>query len=364
MDKSKRLLLLIICLLIVVSNFSFAVSPSVRIKDIARILEARENQLMGFGLVVGLKNSGDSSRTGFTQQAMTNMLSKMGVMPQGINFKSRNVAAVMVTANLPPHIKSGQKLDVTVSSMGDATSLQGGTLLITPLKATDEKVYAVAQGSLIVGAPNVAPNLAPVRRSRETVGRVPNGALVEKEVPITFEDENEITIVLDDPDYTTASRMVAAIKKVGLDCWADDAGTIKITMLGSDVVSLIARIENLTLVPDATAKVVVSERDGTIVIGENVKLSPAAVSFGGINIVIGNIRMATDGREESTSSIRARTTARVVSRNRSLAVVPQSPTLGTLVKALNSLRATPRDMISILQALKKAGALKADLEVI
>lgn len=343
---------------------SYGASPAVRIKDLARVLEARENQLMGFGLVVGLKNSGDSSRTGFTQQAMTNLLSQMGIMPQGIDFKSRNVAAVMVTAKLQPYLRSGQKLDVTVSSMGDAASLQGGTLLTTPLRGVDGNVYAVAQGSVVISVPGVAPNLAPMRTSRATAGSIPDGALVEKEVPVTFEDENEVTIVLNDPDYTTASRMAAAINKAKLSARAEDAGTVKVAAFGTDMVGLISKIENLTLTPDTVAKVVVSERTGTIVIGENVKLAPAAVSFGEIQITIGNIRLSSEGGEESATSLRSHSMAQVASRNRQLAVVPASPTLSTLVKALNALKASPQDLISILQAMKKAGALKAELEVI
>jgi len=360
----KKIVILSCLLLVVSCQLTYAASPKVRVKDIARVLQARDNQLMGFGLVVGLKNSGDSSRTGFTQQAMTNLLSKMGVMPQGISFKSRNVAAVMVTAKLPAHVRSGQKLDITVSSMGDASSLQGGTLLTTPLKGVDGNVYAVGQGSILVGAPGSVPNLAPMRRSRETVGRVPNGALVEKEVPVTFDDQNEISIVLNNPDYTTATRLVAAIKKAKMSAWAEDAGTVKLSVVQTDLVSVISKVENLTLIPDTTAKVVVSERTGTIVIGENVKLAPAAVSFGGIHVVIGNIKLATDGGESSTSSVRTRTNARVVQKSKNLKIVSSSPTLSTLVKALNALKASPKDLVAILQAMKKAGALKADLEVI
>ncbi|NQT30073.1 MAG: flagellar basal body P-ring protein FlgI [Candidatus Saganbacteria bacterium] len=160
--------------------FASAQSPSVRVKDIAHVLEARDNQLMGFGLVVGLKNTGDRSQTGFTQQALTNLLSRMGVVPQSVDFKSRNVAAVMVTATLPSFVKPGQKMDVTVSSMGDATSLQGGTLLITPLQGVNEEVYAVAQGSLLIGLESTTPSIPYVRHGQTTVGRIPGGALVEK----------------------------------------------------------------------------------------------------------------------------------------------------------------------------------------
>lgn len=339
-------------------------SPPVRIKDISHILEARENQLMGFGLVVGLSNTGDTQQTGFTQQAMTNLLSKMGMMPQGIDFKSRNVAAVMVTAKLPAYVKSGQKLDVTVASMGDATSLQGGMLLTTPLSGVDEKVYAVAQGNVLVGAPQVAPTLAPIRKSKETAGTIPGGALVEKEVPITFAAQNEITIVIDHPDNTTANRMVQSISRAGVTAWAEDAGTVKVSAGGSDLVGLMARIENLTLVPDTAAKVVISERTGTIVIGENVRLAPFAVSFGGIQVTVNNLRFDSDGTDTQTTSLRTHSNAQILKRESAgVRAVPQGPTLGALVRALNTIRANPSDLVGILQAIKKAGALNAELEV-
>lgn len=362
--KSFKILVVAFIFLLFAFSLSYAASPPVRVKDIARVLEARENQLMGFGLVVGLKNTGDSSRTGFTQQAIANLLSKKGIIPQGIDYSSRNAAAVMVTATLPPFVKSGQKLDVTVSSMGDATSLQGGTLLTTPLQGADEATYAVAQGNLIIGIPDLVPNLPPVRRSRETAGRIPGGALVEKEVPVTFADTNELTIVLNDPDYTTASRLLAAVSKTGLTAFAQDAGTIKVSLAGGDVVGVMARIENLTLTPDTIAKVVVSEKTGTIVIGENVKLAPVAVAYGGINVRIGDVSLSTEGEEEQASSIRTRSTAKVTAQNRPLTTVARSPTLAVLVRALNALKASPSDLIAILQAMKKAGALQAELEVI
>ncbi len=277
-------------------SFAQAASPAVRIKDIAHILEARDNQLMGFGLVVGLRNTGDKTQTGFTQQALTNLLSRMGIVPQSVDFKSRNVAAVMVTANLPPFVKSGQKLDVTVSSVGDATSLQGGTLLMTPLYGADDQVYAVSQGSLLVGIQTSTPTVPYVKQTQSTVGRIPNGALVEKEVPVAVGDKGVLTIVLDQPDYTTANRLANSILRIGLGASAKDAGTVTVPVSNpGDIVSLVSRIENLTVVPDVIAKIVVNERTGTIVIGENVKISPAAISYAGSDVTIGDISLFSEG---------------------------------------------------------------------
>jgi len=344
-------------------------SPSVRIKDIAHVLEARENQLMGFGLVVGLRNTGDKSQTGFTQQALTNLLSRMGVVPQTVNFKSRNVAAVMVTTNLPPFLKPGQKVDVTVSSVGDAISLQGGTLLITPLQGVDGKVYAVAQGNLLVGLESGAPAVPYVKQRQTTVGRIPSGALVEKEVSVTVGAKGLLTIVLDNPDFTTVNRVAASIKRIGLNAKALDAGTITVAVkTDTNLVNLVSRIEKLTVVPDAVAKIVVNERTGTIVIGESVKIAPVAVSYSGIDVIIGDVSLFTEGSAaesaEDESRYRARSMARLKKTEGKLKLVPAGATLSALVRALNTIGASPRDLIAILQAMKKAGAIKAELEVI
>ena len=365
----KKIFVLII-LMFMVSQAN-AVSPPVRLKDISHILEARENQLMGFGLVVGLRNTGDKSQTGFTQQALTNLLSRMGVVPQSVDFRSRNVAAVMVTATLPPFIKTGQKLDVTVSSVGDATSLQGGTLLVTPLQGVDDLVYAVAQGSLIVGLESNTPNVPYFRQQQSTVGRIPGGGLVEKEIPVSIEGKGMISIVLDEADFTTANRVVAAIRRAGMDASAKDAGTITVPVAtGDDVVALVSKLESLTVTPDTVAKIVVNERTGTIVIGESVKISPVAVSYSGIDVVIGNVALYTEGGSDDNSQsgdqsrYRAQSSAKMVRKEGKVVTLPASPTLSSLVRALNVVGASPKDLIAILQAMKKAGAIKAELEII
>jgi flagellar P-ring protein precursor FlgI len=346
-----------------------AASPPVRIKDIAHVLEARENQLMGFGLVVGLRNTGDKTQTGFTQQALTNLLSRMGLVPQSVDFKSRNVAAVMVTATLPPFIRTGQKLDVTVSSVGDATSLQGGTLLITPLQGVDDQVYAVAQGNVVVGLEPSTPNVPYVRQQQVTAGRIPGGALVEKEIPVTMAGKGGLTIVIDGPDFTTANRVANAIRAAGMDAAARDAGTVIVALGAEDVVALVSRIENLKVTPDTVAKIVVNERTGTIVIGENVVIAPVAVSYGGIDVTIGNVSLFSEGTTGGDTGVedsryRATSSARLIRKEGRLKLVAASPTLSQLVRALNAIGASPKDLVAILQAMKKAGAIKAELEVI
>ena len=346
-----------------------AAAPTVRIKDIAHVLEARDNQLIGFGLVVGLRNTGDKSQTGFTQQALTNLMSRLGVVPQSVSFKSRNVAAVMVTTTLPPFVKPGQKIDVTVSSMGDATSLQDGTLLITPLHGVDENVYAVAQGSLLVGIDSTTTNLPYINYQQATVGRIPNGALVEKEVPVAIGKTGKVTIVLDQPDFTTANRVEAALKSAGLIAAATDAGTVTVEIPESgSLVSLLAKVETLTVVPDAIAKIIVSERTGTIVIGDNVRIEPVAVSYAGIDVLIGDINLFSEGNNQNYNydyvRYRATSLARLKKSQANLKTISAGTTLSALVKSLNIIGASPKDLIAILQAMKKSGAIKAELEVI
>ncbi|KAF0133475.1 MAG: flagellar P-ring protein precursor FlgI [Candidatus Saganbacteria bacterium] len=358
----RKKILMVVCFLLI-GSFCFA-APKVRIKDIAHVLEARENQIMGFGLVVGLRNTGDTQQTGFTKQALTNLLSKMGMAPQ-IDFKSRNVAAVMVTANLPAYIKIGQKLDVTVSSMGDATSLSGGTLLLTPLVGPDQEMYASAQGNIVASEDQIAPNLSPVRKSQSTGGRIPGGALVEKEVPVSLANKGFISIVLNNPDFTTSNRAADAIANAGFDASAQDASTIKVAIYDdADAVKIISRIENIFVTPDVVAKVVVNERTGTIVIGENVRISEAAVTAGNLNVTVGDVKLYSETGFVENDTLRSSTTAQIKKQSGKLVRVPNSAKLVDLVKALNAVKASPQELIAILQALKKVGSLNAELEVI
>ncbi|MFC1559474.1 flagellar basal body P-ring protein FlgI [Candidatus Margulisiibacteriota bacterium] len=359
----------------------FAASPPVRIKDIAHVLEARDNPIMGFGLVVGLKNTGDSSRTEFTKQALTNMLSRMGIAPQEGDFKSRNVAAVIVTAKLPPFLKPGQKIDVTVSSVGDANSIKGGILLLTPLHGTDEKIYAIAQGSVVVGHLGVeGTHSSAFVRKPSTVGRIAGGGIVEKEVPVTVSSDF-VAIVLDKPDFTTASRVVSSLQKSGVNAEAKDAATIIATLptareaalRGESVeprVAFVSRIENVTVVPDSVAKIVINERNGIIVIGENVRIAPVAVAYEGINVTIAN--MATYSRSSADDGSLVQVDAyseftprvRESGADKGITAASGGASLADLVRALRAIGARPKDLIEILQAIKAAGALSAEIEII
>ncbi|MFA6431471.1 MAG: flagellar basal body P-ring protein FlgI [Candidatus Margulisiibacteriota bacterium] len=346
-----------------------AESSQVRLKDIAHILEARDNQIMGFGLVVGLNNSGDRMQNSYTQQAIANLMSRMGVVPQSVDFKTRNVAAVMVTANLPPFVKQGQKIDVTVSSVGDAVSLQGGTLLITPLQGADDQVYAVAQGSMVVGLLPQTPNVPYVKQRQVTTGRISGGGIVEKEIPVTLVNKNVLTIVINEPDFTTAKRMAASLKEEGINAEAKDAGTVQIGISGDEnLVELISQVENVRITPDSIARIVINERTGTIVMGENVVIAPCAVSFSGIDVVIKDMNLYSEGTldYEGANDDRywARSYAKLNKDEGKMVALPPMPTLSKLVKALNSIGATPKDMMAIIQAMKKSGAIKAELEII
>ncbi len=360
------LFFLLLIFLLFAFNFSYAAYPPVRVKDIAHVLEARENQLMGFGLVVGLRHTGDSMATGFTKQALTNLLDKMGLTPNDVDFKSRNVAAVMVTCNIPPFVKPGQKLDVTVSSVGDATSLKGGTLLQTPLMGADNVVYAVAQGGVLVGSEG-GDFYPSAKANQEMVGRLPSGAIVETEIPVLF-DEKKITIVLDNPDFTTASRLAQSLAKIGYDAKAVDAASVIVPIFkGEEPVDIIAKIEGTTVVPDVIAKVVINERTGMVVIGENVRMAPVSVAYKGFTVSIGAMDLSSKGSETEggkNSETSSNVTAKVVTGGPAVRELPESTTVSDLVKALNSLGASPKDLISILQSIKEAGALPAEIEVI
>jgi flagellar P-ring protein FlgI len=322
------LILLTSAILLLTSNFVLAASAPVRLKDIAHVLEVRDNQLMGFGLVAGLKNTGDTIQTQFTKQAMTNMLSRMGIAPMDKDFRSRNIAAVMVTAKLPAFVRSGQKIDVVVSSVGDATSLYGGTLLMTPLQGADDNVYAVAQGPLSFGIIDSIITPSDLDKKQSNAGRIPNGGIVEKEVPVSI-NQNYVTIVIDRPDFTTASRISAALKDLGISARARDAATIVASReAGMQYVDFVSKVENLSIVPDTVAKITINEQTGVVIMGENVTVAPFAVTNANISVT-----------------------------------VVSETTLSQLVRTLNSIGVKPQDLIGILQAARAAGAISADIEV-
>ncbi len=364
-DAMKRLLPLLGLLL-----FVLPAQGQVRIKDIAGVQGARSNQLVGFGLVVGLDGSGDTNSTIFTTQSVVNALQRLGVnVPQGI-VKVKNVAAVIVTAELPAFVKQGSRIDVTVNSIGDARSLQGGTLLQTPLQGADSQVYAVAQGPLSIGGFNFSAGGAQVQKNHVTVGRIPRGAIVEQEVPMSISDGQSIQIALKEPDFTTASRIAEEIVKQvpETQALAVDPYTVRVTVPETrrgNLVGFISQIEAIPVQPDTTAKIVVNERTGTVVIGGEVRVSPCAIAHGSIQVRVENTPVVlppeplnpNPGQVVPLKDVNAKET------KAKLAAIPAATTVEQLVKALNALGVTPRDLINILQAMRTAGHITADIEV-
>jgi flagellar P-ring protein FlgI len=365
----KKTLVLIILLLISANTFLIGQTQPIRLKAVSKIIEDRENQLMGFGLVVGLRNTGDSKNSVFTQIALTNILGKLGISSGGREFNSRNVASVMVTASLPPFVKPGQKIPVTVSSLGDSNSLVGGTLLLTPLKGPDLHVYAVAQGPILVGGISEHTLDYKFYKNQTTVGTIPNGAIVENEVPITFADQHNITIVLHESNFITVSRACKSIQDSGFPgAKAIDANTIKVplTDLDSlDLVNTIAKLENIEFHPDSSSKIVINSKTGTVVIGEMVRLFPVALTHGNISIRIDDAGGGGGGNIDTIESASEAITPVTVEETESKIIyLNPSATLSSLVNALNEIGATPKDLISIIQALKESGSLIADIEII
>lgn len=314
-----------------------------RLKDISSIRGVRENQLIGYGIVVGLKGTGDG-KAEFTSKSVGRMLDKLGVKLENNQVESKNVAAVIVTANLPPFSKSGNSIDVTVNALGDASSLEGGTLLQTPLRAANEEVYAVAQGSIIIGGEG--------KSAFTTVGRVPNGGMIEKDVGADFSSRKMYRLTLHNPDFITAARSILTINRElgGQYATAKDAGTIDIVTPFSYEgrgVELLATIEAIEINPDSKARVVVNEKTGTVIIGEKVKISKVAIAHGNLSIkVSGKDGKSKEGGDEKVM------------------LLDTGASVGDLVQALNKMGISPKDLISILQSIKAAGALHGELEVL
>jgi flagellar P-ring protein precursor FlgI len=357
----KKILLVIVFISISVTNFAQQTNEmKVRLKDIASLIEARDNQLIGYGIVVGLRGTGDS-RTGLTGNTLRNLLSKMGVSVSGADLNSRNVASVITTATLPPFIKKGQRISVTVSSLGNSTSLSGGTLIMTPLLGADMKTYAVAQGAIVVDGINESSSTGSLVKNQSTVGFISNGAIVEAEVPVIFSDQHNITIVLNEPNFSTVRNTAKAIQNSGFPgAKAIDATTIKIPLTdlnSSDLITTIAQIENIELVPDQSSKIVINSKTGTIIVGERVRLFPVAITHGGLSIKISN----EDGGVFNNQTGESIT---ITNEKNSFSYIPASTTLSNLVDSLNQIGASPKDLVSIFQALKESGALKCDLDIL
>ncbi|MBX3324913.1 MAG: flagellar basal body P-ring protein FlgI [Nitrospira sp.] len=356
-------------------------ADAVRIKDIGAIEGVRENQLLGYGLVVGLDSTGDRVIGGqFTIQAMMSMLNKMGVhlVIDPIQLLTRNIASVMVTAKLPPFSKPGMTLDAVVSSMANAKSLQGGTLLLTPLKAANQQVFAVAQGPVSIGGflgGTGGAGGATVIKNHQAAGVVPGGAIIEKELPVDIDSWETVSVLLRQPDFTTAIRTAEAIENTfgKGSASAINAGYIKATIpqaFHGRVVEYIASIEGLDVSVDAIAKVVVNERTGTVVLGEHVRISTCAISHGNLTISVKNTLNVSQPAAPLVGNAAGQTTVtpdvqtEVKEQESRLIVVDETVTLGEVVQALNAVGVTPRDLVAILSALKSAGALQANLEII
>jgi flagellar P-ring protein precursor FlgI len=343
-----------------------------RIKDVASIQGVRDNQLSGYGLVVGLDGSGDqTTQTPFTVQSVISMLSQMGVnMPQTTIMQLKNVAAVMVTASLPPFSKPGQTIDITASSIGNSKSLRGGTLLMTPLKGADGQVYAMAQGNLLVGGVGAASGGSSVQVNHLNVGRVPGGATVERAVPSVLGQGNYIHLELNTSDFTTASRIVNVINdQIAPDiAVAQDGRMIEVRApQGSGLVAFISRVENLEISQaQGVARVIINARTGSVVMNQAVTLDPCAVAHGNLTVVINTDTTVSQpnafsgGRTAKTD----KSTIDVKSDKGGLVELPKGVSLSEVVKALNAIGATPQDLLAILQAMKSSGALHAELEVI
>jgi flagellar P-ring protein precursor FlgI len=344
---------------------------AIRVKELATFEGVRINQITGYGLVVGLNGTGDKDQTGFTRQSLSNLLKRMDLTIAPSALKVKNVAAVMVTADLPPFVKPGTKIDILVSSIGDATSLQGGTLVATSLKGLDDQVYAMAQGPLSVGGFAITGQAATVQKNHPTVGRIVQGATVEREVPIRWQGKESLSVKLGQPDFTTAARVAEAINESlpGAAAKPLDASTIELSIpqnFRENLAVLVAELENLNVEPDYVGKVIIDERTGTVVVGENVKLSTVAVAHGTLSVQIREGAQVTQpgpfGGGETV--VTPETEINVEEGADNLLLIERSTNINDVVKALNAIGVTPRDLIMIFQAIKAAGALHGELEII
>lgn len=362
----------IVTTLVLLCGFAQAVMAEVRVKDITSVRGVRTNQLIGYGLVTGLKGTGDSLRNApFTDQSIRSMLERLGVNVRGAGANTRNVAAVMVTAELPPFINQGSRIDVVVTSIGDAASLRGGTLIMTPLSGADENVYAVAQGSVAVTGFDAEGESETLTSGVPTAGRIPNGALVERPAPGHFNDQNVVHLELYNPDFGTAVKVTDAINAFTKVRYAStlareqDNRTVSVQVPTSvSPTRFVADIGRVTLKPDTPAKIVIDERTGTIVIGADVKISTVAVTHGNLTVrvtetpVVSQPEPFSDGETVVTSD----TDVEATQADASLAIV-KGTNIHTLVTGLNRMGLKPPGIIAILQAIKSTGALQAELVV-
>jgi flagellar P-ring protein precursor FlgI len=350
-----------------------AAQSATRIKDIAYLQGVRGTQLIGYGLVVGLSGSGDTQRSTFTLQSITSMLKRFGITVPQADLRLRNVAAVMVTATVPGFAKEGGLIDVTVSSMGDATNLQGGTLLMTPLSGINGAVYAMAQGAISVGGMGVRQSGNEVRRNHTAAGRIPGGGILERSTGTEFSNDSTISVVLTQADFTTASRIAEQVNtRFGNRiARANDGSTISLVIpdefrRDGRLVEFISQVELIEVNPDVAAKVVINEKTGTIVVGGAVSLLPVAISHGALNIDIQSTPVVSQPNPFSQGQTVVTNLTTVSAKVDSSVVVALdgAATVQDVAKALNTLKVGARDIIAIFQALKEAGALKAELVII
>jgi flagellar P-ring protein precursor FlgI len=349
----------------------YRVSSTSRIKDLANIEGVRQNQLIGYGLVVGLNGTGDTlNNIPFTRQSLQAMLERLGVNIRGQTIRTGNVAAVMVTANLPAFGTQGTRIDVTVSALGDSKSLQGGTLLVTPLLGADGNVYAVGQGSVAISGFQAEGEAAKIVRGVPTVGRISNGAIIEREIDFALNRLNQVRLALRNADFTTAKRIAAAINDfIGANTAEPlDSSTVQVNVpkiYAGNVVSLLTEIEQLQIEPDLAAKIVIDERSGVIVMGRDVRVSTVAVAQGNLTVTISEAPQVSQPAPFSRgqTTVVNRTKVGVQEDGKKFGVVREGVSLQQLVDGLNALGIGPRDMIAILQAIKASGAIQAEIEV-
>ncbi|MCB2198226.1 flagellar basal body P-ring protein FlgI [bacterium] len=365
----KNILMTIAILLLVALPFDG--SAQSRVKDLTTLEGLNDLPLVGYGIVVGLDGTGDSPRSIFTNQALANMLERFGISVESNRVRVRNVAAVMVTASLSPFTKVGQTVDVMVSSMGDARSLQGGTLLLTPLISPAEQVYGIAQGAVSIGGFSVESGGVSVRQNATSVGRIPGGFLVEVDQGNSIEGIEEFRYALSDADFTTAKRIEDAINaSIGQQiATAIDPVSIQVavpTDYPGGPLALISDTETVLVAPDVNARVVINERTGTVIIGDGVRLSSVAISHGALSISITNTPVVSQPNafSQGQTNVQRSTQVQVQEQGTGVVVIQQSANVGDVAGALNNLGVTPRDIIAIFQALKKAGALQAELVII
>lgn len=365
-----RARMLVLILLPLLHSLSLSAA---RLKDIVDIEGVRQNQLIGYGLVVGLAGTGDKQTTIFSNQSLTNMLERMGVTVSPTAILVKNTAAVMVTATLPPFAQPGTRIDVTAAAIGDASNLQGGILILTSLRGADGQVYAVAQGAVVTGGFAVGRGGASQTVNHPTVGRAPNAAMVERAAP-SVAPKTVARLQLREPDYTTSARIVEAVnKKFGSEgkpvAHAENSGLVTVTIpieFAARTTEFLAELEVLTVDPDRPARVIINERTGTIVLGKEVRISPVAIMHGTLNVEVQTVSAVSQPLPESqgtTQVVPLDKVSAVQEKSRNV-VLKQGATVEELVRALAAIGSTPRDVIAILQSLRAAGALEAEIEVI